>query len=210
MKTMIELITAMSTASDINEGAKAAVESGLSSAKDMFTGFYKEQGVKAKEILEAYKKAEEAAGKARIRVGGFAQDYYDWLAEESRTEVEARAYIMDPATSKNTKVHLTHYLNIWALAESVRTGSKTVRSFGAEKTSAEKAEKAPEPEKAEWEYDISKPFENVQAAKHTLKLQTEKAPKARDLDLLTQAAEAGWENFDKVLAATKKALKIPA
>jgi hypothetical protein len=206
MKTMIELLTAISAASDINEGAKAAVDSGMTSAKDIFTSVYKEKGVKAKDIVEAYKKAEEAAGKARIRVGGFAQDYYDWLAEAARTEVEARAYIMDPATSKNTKAHLTHYLNIWALAESVRTGSKTVRSFGAEKASAEKApEKAPE-----WEYDMSKPLENEKAAAHTLKLQMDKPNKARDLELLTDGAAAGWDNYVQVLAATKKALKIPA
>ncbi len=202
MKTMIELLTAISAASDINEGAKAAVESGMTSAKDIFTSVYKEKGVKAKDIVEAYKKAEEAAGKARIRVGGFAQDYYDWLAEAARTEVEARAYIMDPATSKNTKAHLTHYLNIWALAESVRTGSKTVRSFGAEKASAEKA--------AEWEYDMSKPLENEEAAKRTLEIQMKKAMKARDLELLADGAAAGWDNYAKVLEATKRGMKASA
>lgn len=207
MKTMIELLTAISAAKDISEGAKAAVESGMTSAKDIFTSVYKEKGTKGKDILEAYKKAEEEAGKARTRVGGFAQDYYDWLAEAARTEAEARDYVLDEKNSKNTKAHLTHYLNIWALAESVRSGQKTVRTFGQEKAASSNnpPEKAPE-----WEYDMSKPLENAQAAAHTLKLQMEKPNKARDLELLTDGAAAGWDNYVSVLAATKKALKISA
>lgn len=173
MKSMIELITAMSLAATIEQGADAAVESGLSSAKDIFAGFYKEKGFKAKEITDAYKAAEERAGKARIRVGGFAQEYYDWLAEERRTEFEARAYILNEKNSKNTKAHLTHYLNIWALTESVRTGQKTTRSFGQEKE-AEAQPSAGLGGKG-WEYDMSKPHESVQSAWETLKRETAKA-----------------------------------
>lgn len=169
MKTMIELITALSTSATIEQGADAAVESGLTSAKDIFAGFYKEKGFKAKDITDAYKAAEERAGKARIRVGGFAQDYYDWLAEERRTEFEARNYILNEKNSKNVKAHLTHYLNIWALTESVRTGQKTSRSFGAEK----EAEQAQGPSAGlggdGWEYDMSKPYNDVRSAKETLK-----------------------------------------
>lgn len=177
MKSMIELITALSLAATIEQGADAAVESGLSSAKDIFAGFYKEKGFKAKEITDAYKAAEERAGKARIRVGGFAQDYYDWLAEERRTEFEARAYILNEKNSKNTKAHLTHYLNIWALTESVRTGQKTTRSFGAEKegTESPKAESAGGLGGDKWEYDMSKPHESVKSAWETLKRETAKA-----------------------------------
>lgn len=170
---MIELITALSVSATIEQGADAAVESGLTSAKDIFAGYYKEKGFKAKDITDAYKAAEERAGKARIRVGGFAQDYYDWLAEERRTEFEARNYILDEKNSKNVKAHLTHYLNIWALTESVRTGQKTTRSFGAEK----EAEQGPSAGLGgdKWEYNAAEPFADVRSARETLKRETAKA-----------------------------------
>ena len=51
--------------------------------------------------------------------GGFAADYYDFLAEKKRTKEEAENYIMGKGeygeTSGNVKNHLSHYLNIWEL-----------------------------------------------------------------------------------------------
>jgi hypothetical protein len=141
---MIELVTKMSVlkAVSVKESAKLGVDSGLSGAKDMFLAWAKDVGVKAKDAQDAWKEA--SPEKATSTGAGWAAGYYDWLAECSRTEKEARDHIMAEGNSNNVKAHLTHYLNIWALAETVRSGSKTIRSIGAEKV--EKAETFDSPE----------------------------------------------------------------
>ena len=55
----------------------------------------------------------------------FASAYYDWLAYSARTAQEAHDYIMGDGeygeTSKNVQAHRSHYLNIWELAQRVRS-----------------------------------------------------------------------------------------
>lgn len=181
MKTMIELINALNSAKDMEEGAKSALESGITSAKEIFTGFYKEKGEKVKDILDAWKAAELETGKSKTRSNGFQADYFDWLVEASRTEQEARDYIMAEGNSENTKNHLVGYLNFWALAESVRQGKKVSRTFKAEKAGKASAglgeDKAQEPV---WEYNAAQPYVDVRSAWETLKREKAKAkPDAR-------------------------------
>lgn len=49
----------------------------------------------------------------------FATDFYDWLAEEPRSEEETEAYILAEENSKNVKKHLSHYTNIANLAQRI-------------------------------------------------------------------------------------------
>ena len=82
---------------------------------------------KAMLIVEGLVPSEAAANKAikdsglwvqTSRAGGFAADYYDYLAEEKRTEDEVDNYIM--AGSNNVIKSKAHYKNIWKLAETIR------------------------------------------------------------------------------------------
>lgn len=135
---VLELVTTLSSAKSILEAAQDASDSNLAGAKDIYLAWGKERGETVKELNEAWK--EVAPKKSTGGAKGFAADYYDWLAESERTEEEAKAFIMGESeygeTSKNTKAHLTHYLNIWALAETVRQGSKVTRSVQGTSKSA--------------------------------------------------------------------------
>ena len=110
--------------------AKATVQAGIPGAKEIYMAWGKEKGIAAKALEAAYKEAqpEKTSGGPR----GFAEMYYDWLAEASREEQEAHDYIMSN-DSQNVRNRLTHYLNIWALAETVRRGEKVVRTISAGK-----------------------------------------------------------------------------
>ena len=175
MNTM-QLMQALFTSASIVDAARVAIESGLASAKELYMAWGKESGHKVADLNSTWKTVEsELKPKAKKAAGGFAEEYYDWLAAESRTEQEAADNVMGAdgyePTSPNVKAHFTHYLNIWALAQSVRTGSKVERTLGG-KPKAEKAEKA-EPEAEEpkdtWEYDAAHPYEDVRSAWETLK-----------------------------------------
>ncbi len=110
--------------------------------------------------IEATVKQWESENSNQSRTGGgFAADFYDWLAEESRTEEEAHDYIM--AGSRNVQNHLTHYLNIWALAETVRSGKKVYRTIA--KSNAKSAKKEPEME-PEVEPELDERAEAIKAA----------------------------------------------
>ena len=137
----------------------------------------KEKGIAAKALEAAYKEAqpEKTSGGPR----GFAEMYYDWLAEASRDEQEAHDYIMSNE-SQNVRNHLTHYLNIWALAETVRSGQKVVRTISAGKASpkpngSSSANKAKEEPKDTWEYNDADPFADERSAWENLKRETAKA-----------------------------------
>lgn len=144
--TMLQLVTALSSAKTNLEAAQTAIDSNLQGAKDIYLAWGKERGEAVKTLNEVWKEAspKKATGGAK----GFAADYYDWLAEAERTEAEAKAFIMGENvlygdTSKNTKAHLTHYLNIWALAETVRSGKKVQRTEqGVGKSAATTSKKA--------------------------------------------------------------------
>ena len=83
---------------------------------------------------------------------------------------------MAPDTSNNTKAHLTHYLNIWALAETVRSGKKVVRTISAGKASPKpNKEKASAEPKDTWEYNDADPFADERSAWENLKRETAKA-----------------------------------
>ena len=124
--TILELITKLSalSADSVDMAARAAVEAGIPGAKDVYMAWGKEKGIAAKTLEAEYKAAQPEKAKGGAR--GFADTYYDWLAEEARTEQEAHDYIMSDE-SQNVRNHLTHYLNIWALAETVRSGHKVSR-----------------------------------------------------------------------------------
>ena len=174
MKTIFELMQALSAfdKDSVGMAAKTAAQSSITGAKDLYMAWGKEKGIVTKALEAEWKDAtpQKTSGGAK----GFADQYYDWLAQEARTEQEAHDIIMGNE-SQNVRNHLTHYLNIWALAETVRSGKKVARTITAGKASpkpegsasAKNASKAKtEPE---WEYDASHPYQDVRSAKETLK-----------------------------------------
>ena len=216
MKTIIELMTALSAQSNIGEGARIAMASGLAGAKDIYLAWGKEKGESLKTLNEQWKVIEDEVKPAkRAGASGFAAMYYDWLAETSRTEQEARDLIMGNE-SQNVRNHLTHYLNIWALCETVRQGQKVARTLSAEKVEGEPAEKAPKAAKENvptkvWEYDAAHPFADEASAQETLLRQKNLVAKKRDLATLLVGAEMegpSQEGFKVILRNTKKSLKI--
>ena len=177
--TIFELMTQLSAfdADSIDMAAKATVQAGIPGAKDIYMAWGKEKGIAAKALEAAYKEAqpEKTSGGPR----GFAERFYDWLAEESHTEQEAHDYIMGDE-SQNVRNHLTHYLNIWALAETVRRGEKVVRTISAGKASPKpnggaSANRAKGEPKDTWEYNDAEPFADVRRAWENLKRETAKA-----------------------------------
>lgn len=177
--TIFELMTQLSAfdADSIDMAAKATVQAGIPGAKDIYMAWGKEKGIAAKALEAAYKEAQpEKTSGGR---SGFAERFYDWLAEDSRTEVEAHDYIMADE-SENTRRHLTHFLNIWALAQTVRTGVKVSRTISAGKASPKpnggaSANKAKAEPKDTWEYNDADPFADVRSAWENLKRETAKA-----------------------------------
>lgn len=173
--TIFELMTQLSAfdADSIDMAAKATVQAGIPGAKDIYMAWGKEKGIAAKALEAAYKEAQpEKTSGGR---SGFAERFYDWLAEDSRTEVEAHDYIMADE-SENTRRHLTHFLNIWALAQTVRTGVKVSRTISAGKASPKpNKEKASAQPKDSWEYNDADPFADVRSAWENLKRETAKA-----------------------------------
>lgn len=214
MKTIIELVTALSAESNVGEGARIAMTSGLAGAKDIYLAWGKEKGEALKTLNEQWKIIEEEVKPAkRAGANGFAAMYYDWLAGGSRTEQEARDLIMGNE-SQNIRNHLTHYLNIWALCETVRQGQKVARSISAEKSEGEAAPKTKAPAKAkepEFVYDAAHPFACEKSAAETLMRQKNLVAKKRDLATLLVGAEMegpSQEGFKVILRNTKKSLKI--
>lgn len=214
MKTIIELMTALSAESNIGEGARIAMTSGLAGAKDIYLAWGKEKGESLKTLNEQWKVIEDEVKPAkRAGANGFAAMYYDWLAEGSRTEQDARDLIMSNE-SQNVRNHLTHYLNIWALCETVRKGRKVARSLSAEKVEGEPAAKAPKAKQAkepEFVYDAAHPFACEKSAAETLLRQKNLVAKKRDLSTLAVGAESSFEcaeGFKMILRNTKKSLKI--
>ena len=173
--TIFELMTQLSAfdGDSIDMAAKATVQAGIPGAKEIYMAWGKEKGIAAKALEAAYKESqpEKTSGGPR----GFAEMYYDWLAEASREEQEAHDYIMGDE-SQNVRNHLTHYLNIWALAETVRSGKKVVRTISAGKASPKpNKEKASAEPKDTWEYNDADPFADVRSAWENLKRETAKA-----------------------------------
>ena len=215
MKTIIELMTALSAQSNIGEGARIAMTSGLAGAKDIYLAWGKEKGESLKTLNEQWKVIEDEVKPAkRAGANGFAAMYYDWLAEASRTEQEARDLIMGNE-SQNVRNHLTHYLNIWALCETVRKGQKVARTLSAEKAEGEPAAKepkaAPKAKEPKWVYDAAHPFADEKSAAETLLRQKNLVAKKRDLATLAVGAESSFEcaeGFKVILRNTKKSLKI--
>lgn len=173
--TIFELMTQISAfdGDSVDMAAKATVQAGIPGAKDIYMAWGKEKGIAAKALEAAYKEAqpEKTSGGPR----GFTEMYYDWLAEAARTEQEAHDYIMGDE-SQNVRNHLTHYLNIWALAETVRRGEKVVRTISAGKASPKpnKEKDSAEP-KDTWEYNDADPFADERSAWENLKRETAKA-----------------------------------
>lgn len=212
MKTIIELVTALSAESNIGEGARIAMASGLTGAKDIYLAWGKEKGESLKTLNEQWKVIEDEVKPAkRAGASGFAAMYYDWLAETSRTEQEARDLIMGNE-SQNVRNHLTHYLNIWALCETVRKGQKVARSLSAEKNEpTENAPKGKQAKEPECVYDAAHPFADEKSAAETLLRQKNLVAKKRDLSTLAVGAESSFEcaeGFKVILRNTKKTLKI--
>lgn len=173
--TILELITKLSalSADSVDMAAKAAVEANIPGAKDVYMAWGKEKGIAAKTLEAEYKAAQPEKAKGGAR--GFADTYYDWLAEEARTEQEAHDYIMSDE-SQNVRNHLTHYLNIWALAETVRSGHKVSRTITAGKASPKpNKEKASAQPKDSWEYNDADPFADERSAWENLKRESKKA-----------------------------------
>lgn len=171
--TILELITKLSalSADSVDMAAKAAVEANIPGAKDVYMAWGKEKGIAAKTLEAEYKAAqpEEAKGGPR----GFADIYYNWLAEAARTEQEAHDFIMGDE-SQNVRNHLTHYLNIWALAETVRSGHKVSRTISAGKASPKPNKEKASAQRDSWEYNDADPFTDIRSAWENLKRETAK------------------------------------
>ena len=177
--TIFELMTKLSAldGDSVDMAAKAAVEANIPGAKDIYMAWGKEKGIAAKTLEAEYKAAQPEKAKGGPR--GFAEVYYDWLAEASREEQEAHDYIMSDE-SQNVRNHLTHYLNIWALAETVRRGEKVVRTIRAGKASpkpegSSAKYKAKAEPKDSWECNDADPFADIRSAWENLKRETAKA-----------------------------------
>ncbi len=208
MKTIFELMTALSAfdKDSVDMAAKAAAQSGITGAKDLYMAWGKEKGIVAKALEQEWKDAqpEKAAGGG---TKGFADTYYDWLAEATRTEQEAHDLIMGNE-SQNVRNHLTHYLNIWALAETVRSGQKVSRTITAGKASPKASSSAQPKSKAkaetEWEYNSAAPYESVKAAWETLR--REQASK-RPRKTAVHPDKVSYLNDSALTAAYTKALQ---
>ena len=206
--TIFELMTQLSAldGDSVDMAAKAAVEAGIPGAKDIYMAWGKEKGIAAKALEAAYKEAQpEKTSGGR---SGFAERFYDWLAEDSRTEVEAHDYIMADER-ENTRRHLTHFLNIWALAETVRSGEKVVRTISAGKASPKpnggaSAREEKEP-KDTWEYNDADPFADVRSSWENLKRETAKAKPRKSRIHPDKVAK--FEDAD-LSAAYTKAFKV--
>lgn len=108
----------------------------------------------AKDITAAFK---ELGGAKAAK--GFAACYYDWLTEHQWSAESAIAYINGDTsegfdeTSANVKKHLSHYMNIWSMADKIRGGNGEFTLPGKAKAKAEpESEPEQEPE-AETEAD---------------------------------------------------------
>lgn len=210
--TIIELMTALSASQNMTDAASAAVNSGIAGAKEVYMAWGKSEGHAVKDLEQVWKEAQPAKASGGPR--GFADMYYDWLAEASRSEQEAHDLIMSNE-SQNVRNHLTHYLNIWALAESVRSGHKVSRTISAGKatpkaggsSAKQKAEPKEEP-KDTWEYNAANPFADVRSAWETLErevkakrprktmLHPDKVAKFGD-DALTTAFTKAFQTYSK-------------
>lgn len=203
MKTIFELMQAFAqfSADSVDMAAKAAIESGLTGAKEVYMAWGKSVGIAAKSLEEEWKAAQPEKAKSGPRV--FAEEYYDWLAEASREEQEAHDYIMGHE-SQNVRNHLTHYLNIWALAETVRKGEKVARTISAgkatPKASGASAKKESQPND-DWEYNDATPFADVRSAWENLKRETAKAKPRKSRIHPDKVAQ--FEDADLTAAYTK-------
>lgn len=133
----IELMTLLNTKTDSLEAmASATHDANIAGGKEIYVAMGKSLNHTNKDIEAAWK-ATAPVKASRGGAAGFANVYYDWLAAGKREEAEAKGYIMGTGgygeTTKNVKAHLTHYLNIWALAETVRAGAKVERTVSATK-----------------------------------------------------------------------------
>lgn len=197
--TILELITKLYTlsADSVDMAARAAAESGIAGAKDVYMAWGKEKGILNKALEQEWKLAQPE--KAKSGAKGFAEYYYDWLAESTRTEQEAIELIMSNE-SKNVQSHLTHYLNIWALAETVRKGSKVYRTV---KGTSAKRESAAAPD--EWEYDAAKPYVDIRSAWETLKREQLKSKPSK---LKVHPDKVSFLGDDELTAAYTKAFQV--
>lgn len=206
MRTVLELMMELTQADCIAHGAKISAESGITGAKEVYMAWGKEGGESVKDLEAAWKEAQPEKVKGGAR--GFADIYYDWLAEAARSEQEAHDFIMC-YESNNVRNHLTHYLNIWALAETVRKGEKVSRTISAGKaTPRPKGSKASAKEDA-WEYNSASPYEDVRSAWETLNREV-KAKRPRktavhpdkvakfDDEELTNAYTKAFQTYSKV------------
>ena len=98
--TILELMQALSAfdADSIDMAAKAAVQSGIKGSRDIFMAWGADKNIPVSKLQAEWKAAqpEKTSGGPR----GFAEMYYDWLAEASREEHEAHDYIMSKVSER--------------------------------------------------------------------------------------------------------------
>jgi len=82
-------------------------------------GFLTYNDIPSKEIEQLIVEMDLKGGKPKT----FTSDYYAFLSAERRIEAEARSYIEGLGeygeTSKNTKAHMSHFLNVWKLSVTI-------------------------------------------------------------------------------------------
>lgn len=213
----IELMTKLNEL-PVEEWATTAANSNVAGAKDVYLAMGKSHSIPLKE-LEAWWKAAQPA-KVASGSTGWQAAYYDWLAESSRTEEEAIEYLSKQ--SDNVKKHMSKHLNVWALCETVRQGTKVKRTVAAPKSEAkakpsekntpleeEKVEQTPTKRLVELFTKVAKgEFKTITLVRNHIKTfdQTDLTPFQKDQ--LWQLNEFVGQKGIKIQEAADKALEI--
>lgn len=213
----LTLITNLADVQTIVEAAELSVDANFAGNKDIYLAWGKEQGHTVNDLNSAWKEAqpEKATGGAT----GWQAAYYDWLAEDSRTEEEAREYLSKQ--SDNVKKHMAKHLNVWALCETVRQGKKVQRSVvGTATKSAPKSSKKATPLEEKVEVTPTKrlvelftkvakgDFKTITLVRNHLKTFDQEGLTEKEVAKLAELNEFVNEKGIKVDDAKAKALEI--
>ncbi len=102
---------------NINERVAQLIKEGVTEKKVIQAHLVIEE-YKPVDITKALKEAGLSAKKA-----SFANDFYDWLVEEVRSEEEVMQYVMGTdgheETTANIQKHKSHYINIADMARAI-------------------------------------------------------------------------------------------
>ncbi|QVJ07717.1 hypothetical protein S1R3Y_000008 [Vibrio phage vB_ValP_VA-RY-3] len=214
----IELITKLADVKATLEAAQLSVDAGFAGNKDIYMAWGKEQGHTVADLNSAWKEAQPE--KVASGATGWQAAYYDWLAEDSRTEEEAVEYLSKQ--SDNVKKHMSKHLNVWALCETVRRGQKVQRTAAAPKSEAkaktggkntpleeEKVEQTPTKRLVELFTKVAKgEFKTITLVRNHIKTFDTEGLESSQEEQLAKLGEFVGQKGIKVQEAADKALEI--